>query len=832
MAYKVFDPAENNGLFESNHESLSGQNQVISSNGQDSLNLPDESYIRDADFSRDGMDLVLETDHGTIVIENYFADATPPNLVAPNGLTLTPELVNSFTHGEQQYANAGNSMNDASPIGAVQEISGDVTVTRTNGTVETASIGTPIYQGDVIETDADGAVNIMFVDETTFAVSEDARLAIDEYVFDPATQSGSSNFSVLKGVFVFTSGLIGRDDPDDVEIDTPSGSIGIRGTIIAGNVDTGEITVIEGAIVLRDFSGNFVTLSNQYETARFMPESNTIEYMGEMSANDVVTKFTSVSNVNGTLFSSIQDSASDVQGSTQNVQAPVEAETQPEQNLVEDNVTNETKLLDPTMEMITSEEIVKSGTEEQIYDSLEPVLADDPILQPLVTSADGSTEEPLPPPPSSDIAAIFSVTVNRLAVEEHNTGVVEVAIVKGHFTTGMTLQLNGLSQSYFDVIRIDPITFKIVTKPNIILDTSSPIALDFTATDINGHVFSNIVDLNIIDESVAQFVGHSPNVTPSGPNAFSASDNNSWAHDFSKEFYDPGGKIASYSYELYDSSSTQISGFPTGPILNANITISGTMYLDFGNVTTDTYTLIVHAYDANGNLIDSTSNYTFETFNATSTTNTSLASSEIVSLGAGDDGASISGNNNRLYTNDGNDSVTITGSSNDVYTDQGQDTIVYNSGTGNHIFAGLDNDIFIVQSTAGIADLATGTSNLYFNGGGGYDKLKFASAGAIDFTAINDTYLHNFEVISTVQGSAQNNAITLSRSDVLAMTDENNRIVIEMDSNDTFDFVNDGTTTFIHHGTTADGAFNIYTDTTITLLVSTQGAMAAGSDLP
>ena len=39
-----------------------------------------------------------------------------------------------------------------------------------------------------------------------------------------------SNFSkFLRGVFVFTSGLISRDDPKEVEVDTPMGNLGIRG---------------------------------------------------------------------------------------------------------------------------------------------------------------------------------------------------------------------------------------------------------------------------------------------------------------------------------------------------------------------------------------------------------------------------------------------------------------------------------------------------------------------------------------------------------------------------------------------------------------------------
>ncbi|HRQ61050.1 MAG TPA: FecR domain-containing protein, partial [Alphaproteobacteria bacterium] len=283
---------------------------VLQASGE-RVELSDASFVRDADITREGMDLVLTKDDGSvIVIEGYFAAVPAPMLVAPDGSALTPALVNSFVAQPLQYAQATETAaSDESPVGGVQEVTGTATVTRVDGTVETIQIGTPIYQGDVIETDAEGAVNIVFIDETSFAVSEDARLAIDEYVFDPSTQTGSTNFSVLKGVFVFTSGMIGREDPDDVQIETPVGSIGIRGTIIAGNVSTGEITVVEGAIVLKDFNGNEMTLALQFESARFNPATQQIEPMGQMAANQVINNFSSIAPVSPQLFSSIGDAA-------------------------------------------------------------------------------------------------------------------------------------------------------------------------------------------------------------------------------------------------------------------------------------------------------------------------------------------------------------------------------------------------------------------------------------------------------------------------------------------------------------------------------------------
>lgn len=333
MGYKDFE----------NFDGANGEHQenIITLDGSaPRIDLPDSSYIKDAELSRDGMDLILDGSQGQIVIDGYFAQIDSPVLHAPDGSSLNANLVNSFVKSSPLYADAG-SMSDESPVGAVHEVTGGATVTRTDGSSETIELGTPIYQGDIIETADNGAVNVMFVDESSFAVSEDARLAIDEYVFDPSSSEGATDFSVLKGVFVYTSGLIGREDPDDVNIETPVGSIGIRGTIIAGDVNAGEITVVEGAIVLRDGMGNEMTLANQFETAQFDTVNGTINNMGQMSASDVAGKFSSVSGVAAQLFSSINDTAqeqsADGETQAQTVESTDNGETLQEQNLDSNN---------------------------------------------------------------------------------------------------------------------------------------------------------------------------------------------------------------------------------------------------------------------------------------------------------------------------------------------------------------------------------------------------------------------------------------------------------------------------------------------------------------
>ena len=315
------------GSVEGVSSSDQGTVKTIDASGQTKIDLPDSSFITDVTMTRDGQDLTLRNDDGqTITIENYFTADTAPVLSSPNGAILSPAMVKSFVHSETagQYAQMG-SVDDVSPVGEITELNGSATVTRADGTTETITLGTKIFQGDVVETQGDGAVNITFIDETSFAVSENAKLAIDEYVFDPASGSGKTDFSVLKGVFVFTSGLIGREDPDDVTIDTPVGSIGIRGTTIMGDIDpSGEsqITVVEGAIVVRTEAGER-TLAEQFETVTLTGQNSEPAYQGTLDASRVTDDYGAVKSVSGTLFSAF--GTSDAQAVNDAGDAPADA---------------------------------------------------------------------------------------------------------------------------------------------------------------------------------------------------------------------------------------------------------------------------------------------------------------------------------------------------------------------------------------------------------------------------------------------------------------------------------------------------------------------------
>ena len=117
-------------------------------------------------------------------------------------------------------------------IGHVQSVAGDVHATHADGSRSALTEHAPVYQLDQIETSADGALEIEFVDHTTFSIGSDARMVLDELVYSPSSHSGSAVFSAVKGTFIFISGEVAASGPDAMRVKTPAGVLGIRGTTV------------------------------------------------------------------------------------------------------------------------------------------------------------------------------------------------------------------------------------------------------------------------------------------------------------------------------------------------------------------------------------------------------------------------------------------------------------------------------------------------------------------------------------------------------------------------------------------------------------------------
>lgn len=107
-----------------------------------------------------------------------------------------------------------------------------------------AASGDQIFIGDRITTGAQGTLQIMLLDETVFTIGPNAVLVIDEFIYDPRTDSGKVTASVVKGTFRFVTGRVARKTPSDMEVRLPVASIGVRGTSVAGETDGTRATVV------------------------------------------------------------------------------------------------------------------------------------------------------------------------------------------------------------------------------------------------------------------------------------------------------------------------------------------------------------------------------------------------------------------------------------------------------------------------------------------------------------------------------------------------------------------------------------------------------------
>lgn len=127
---------------------------------------------------------------------------------------------------------------DTSPIGKVMTAEGNARIEHAASVVvqanapaggfDQAKAGDLVYRGDLISTGTDGKLSITFADGSAFNVSANARMEINEFVYDPKGHANSSLMSLSKGTFTFIAGNVAHTG--DMKVDTPLGTMGIRGT--------------------------------------------------------------------------------------------------------------------------------------------------------------------------------------------------------------------------------------------------------------------------------------------------------------------------------------------------------------------------------------------------------------------------------------------------------------------------------------------------------------------------------------------------------------------------------------------------------------------------
>ena len=86
----------------------------------------------------------------------------------------------------------------------------------------------PILKHDILATDVNSTLGITFDDQTTFSLSANTRIVVDEFIYQEGGSGNAATFNVAVGTAAFVASLVAKTG--DMRINTSSTTLGIRGT--------------------------------------------------------------------------------------------------------------------------------------------------------------------------------------------------------------------------------------------------------------------------------------------------------------------------------------------------------------------------------------------------------------------------------------------------------------------------------------------------------------------------------------------------------------------------------------------------------------------------
>jgi len=123
----------------------------------------------------------------------------------------------------------------ADPIGDIVESTGVGKIVRQNEDINVSG-NMPIVLYDRAET-AMGSMLIEFIDSAELALKEHTEVYIDEIYYDPNPNLSKMSMRMVMGTARFASGSKGLINKANIDIQTPTATIGIRGTDFTTTID-------------------------------------------------------------------------------------------------------------------------------------------------------------------------------------------------------------------------------------------------------------------------------------------------------------------------------------------------------------------------------------------------------------------------------------------------------------------------------------------------------------------------------------------------------------------------------------------------------------------
>jgi hypothetical protein len=129
--------------------------------------------------------------------------------------------------------------------------------TPPGGTVAPLIVGAHIVHNERIHTSPGGTVQLRFTDKSSMSIAPNTEIVINEYVYDPNSNSGHLLATLTEGALRYVGGELSHAGA--ASITTSAASIGIRGgtaTIVQGSKGT-EVIDHFGTITIHNGGGDF-----------------------------------------------------------------------------------------------------------------------------------------------------------------------------------------------------------------------------------------------------------------------------------------------------------------------------------------------------------------------------------------------------------------------------------------------------------------------------------------------------------------------------------------------------------------------------------------------
>ena len=119
------------------------------------------------------------------------------------------------------------AVNDA---GVVKILKGSVHIERAGG-VSSVAIGSEVYSSDRIVTGPESFIGITLRDNTLVSEGANSILELNKFAFNTTTYDGALNATIKRGSLAVVDGKLAKANPDNVRYNTPTTTLGVRGTV-------------------------------------------------------------------------------------------------------------------------------------------------------------------------------------------------------------------------------------------------------------------------------------------------------------------------------------------------------------------------------------------------------------------------------------------------------------------------------------------------------------------------------------------------------------------------------------------------------------------------